>query len=408
MAYDVAIVGGGLVGATLACALGRSGLRVAVIEGTPAPEAPPEPDRYDLRVSTLTLASMRILERVGAWAHMQAERVTPFSQMCVWERPEAAIRFDAADIGEPALGYIAENRVTAAALVRASDDLESVRWYRPATLEVMDSAAGGVSLSLGGAALDGTRVEARLVVGADGARSKVRELAEIGERVRPFDQCGVVATVTTSLAHRFTAWQRFLPTGPLAFLPLPGDRCSIVWSTTPEHAQALLEMSAQDFGAAVAEAFEHELGAVTLEGERAAFPLNDMRAASYVAQRVALVGDAAHTVHPLAGQGVNLGLLDAAALAQVITHHQARGRDIGLVSNLRRYERWRRGQNHLAADVLGGFHHLFGASAAPIRLARGLGIGMVDGIAPLKRAIMRRASGLEGDLPDLARVDAAA
>ncbi|MGI9336222.1 MAG: UbiH/UbiF/VisC/COQ6 family ubiquinone biosynthesis hydroxylase [Gammaproteobacteria bacterium] len=405
--HDVAIVGGGLVGATLACALGRAGLRVAVVEGRAAPAAAPGPEVFDLRVSTLTLSSIRILERVGAWEHMQHERVTPIREMFVWEHSGASIGFDAADIGEPALGYIAENTITTAALERASADLQNVHWYRPATLEQMDVTAQGVSLRLDGGASNGTRVTARLVVGADGARSRVRQLAELGERFKSFEQSAVVATVRTSVAHRCCAWQRFLPTGPLAFLPLPQDRCSIVWSTASDHADALLEMTPAAFGASLAEAFEHKLGEVTLEGERAAFELSDMRAASYVAERVALVGDAAHTVHPLAGQGVNLGLLDAASLAQVVQHHHARGRDFGLASNLRRYERWRRGQNHQAADVLSGFHHLFATRAAPVRLARGLGLGLVDRIAPLKRVIMRRASGLEGDLPDLARADLA-
>ncbi|NIR28086.1 MAG: ubiquinone biosynthesis protein UbiH [Gammaproteobacteria bacterium] len=399
MKHEVAIVGGGAVGAALACALGAAGIRVALIEAH-APAEAPGGEGFDLRVRALTRASERILRGVGAWRHLPGERLGPFREMHVWDATGAGeIHFDSADIGEPTLGYIAENRALQHALERRIETLEEVRWYRPAVLEDIDTEPARALLRV-----DGARLETRLVVGADGTESRVRSLVGIEATRADYHQRAVVACVRTQQSHGETAWQRFLPAGPLAFLPLPPhDLSSIVWSTEPQHATHLLALTASEFARELEDAFASRLGAVTWVGERASFPLHGLRAARYVAGRSALVGDAAHTVHPLAGQGLNLGLLDAAALAEVLIEAHARGRDIGGSPALRRYERWRAGHNLLMKSLLESFKWLFENSWAPVRLTRNAGLVVTDRLHPVKRLIMDHATGRAGDLPALAR-----
>lgn len=393
MKLDVLVVGGGLVGATLAADLGQRGFQVGVVEARPSPAIPPE--GFDVRVSALTRATRRVLEFTGAWPHVVLERVQPFREMVVWDVPGwGEVHFDSADIAEPELGYIAENCVIQKALNERLEQLDTVQVMRPAALEHLYFETGGVV-----AEIDGTRHSAALVVGADGARSKVRQLAGIEARASEYGQRAVVAAVGVALGHGETAWQRFLPTGPLAFLPLPGDNASIVWSTTPAHADSLEHMSETGFCAALEDAYGGRLGKVTLRGVRAAFDLAASSAHAYVGHRVALAGDAAHTIHPLAGQGVNLGILDAAALAQVLAAAKQAGRDIGRAHTLRKYQRWRMGHNALMRTTLSGFNWLFGSRLKAVRDIRNAGLGVTDRIVPLKRWFMHYASGLSGDLP---------
>ena len=396
MKYDVIICGGGLVGATLALALGSAGLRVAVIERSGAPAPAPGPG-YGMRVSTLTVASERVLRALGAWAVLPPERIGPMREMHVWERT-GAVHFDAAEIGEPVLGHVIENAVVQWALEQRIGALPNVEWHRAAELEGLVTGDDGAV-----AELPDRRLRAPLVVGADGAESRVRALAGIDTVAGDYGQRAVVAEVRTAVPHGETAWQRFLPGGPLAFLPLANGASSIVWSTSPEHARHLLALDAGAFGDTVACALEWKLGPVTAQGERASFPLRHLHARAYVRDRVALAGDAAHIVHPLAGQGVNLGLLDAAALADVVGRARQRGRDVGARATLRRYERWRRGHNALTQAVLGGFHHLFTNPWTPVRQLREAGFSLTDRLPPVKARFMRIASGIDGDLPALAR-----
>ncbi len=395
--HDVAIVGGGTVGAALGAALGAARMRVALIEARAA--RPRSDTGDDSRVSALTPASRAILDRLGIWERLAPGRANAFTQMRVWESPRRGeIHFDAADIGVPALGYIVENRALADAVESRLATAESVRWFRPARLREIRVERHGVILDL-----DEGRIEARVAVGADGMRSRTRELAGIGQRQGHFGQHAVVATLRTERGHGDTAWQRFLPGGPLALLPLSGGRVSIVWSSDPEHARQLCEASGAAFEAEVADAIESRLGRLRLVGEREALPLAHLRADRYVAQRIALVGDAAHTIHPLAGQGVNLGLLDAATLAEELVRIEAAGRDIGRHANLRAYERARKGHNLLVHGTMMTFHLLFGARSAALADLRNFGLFLAERTPPLKRFFMRFAAGALGDGPEMAR-----
>lgn len=396
--YDVVIVGAGMVGAALACALGDTHLRVAIIEARPPLMTWPE-DSTDLRVSAITQASRRIFTALDAWRDMTAQRVSPFRQMHVWDAVgDGVIHFDSAHIGSDTLGYIIENRVIQRALIERLTRCDNITMLCPAEVASLDQNGKHAIVGLA----DGTALRTALMVGADGAQSRVREMAGIVVQRRDYDQRAVVATVETALPHRDTAWQRFLPSGPLAFLPLWAGRSSIVWSTTPAHAERLCALEAGAFNHELTQAFDNALGPVKLCGPRAAFALRRQHAERYSRGRVVLVGDAAHTVHPLAGQGVNLGLLDAAALAEVVMDAAAAHRDIGALRALRRYERWRKGDNLLMMMVMDGFKHLFGSSLPPVKLARSAGMNLFNHSNLIKNQIMYHAMGLKGDLPRLA------
>jgi 2-octaprenylphenol hydroxylase len=396
---DLVIVGGGMVGATLACALRDSGLRIALIESTVPPEVRLE-DEVDLRVSAITRASQQIFTALDAWAAMASRRISPFREMHVWDAGgDGAIHFDAADLGEDCLGHIIENRVIQRALWERLHAHGGVKLFCPA--EVAGLRRDGVLQEV--RLVDGRRVCTRLLIGADGARSRVRQFAGIAACGRSYEQQAVVATVATELPHRETAWQRFLPAGPVAFLPLSDGRSSIVWSTTPMQAQQLLKTDDAAFCRQLGQAFDHKLGHIEHAGPRAGFPLRLQYAERYVRPGLALIGDAAHTVHPLAGQGVNLGLLDAACLAEVLTDAAARGKDIAAEAVLRRYERWRKGHNLMMLATLDGFKRLFGSEWEPLRRVRSAGLSLTDRLTPVKALIMRHAMGRAGDLPALAR-----
>lgn len=402
---DVLIVGGGMVGATLACALGRQGFAVTLLEAREPPGEWPA-DSYDLRVSAITRASQRIFEHLEVWPAMAERRVTPYRQMRVWESADdgaeagpGEIRFDAADIGEPDLGHIVENRVITAALWQALRGLDTVELICPVSVARLEHGESGSSLEL----TDGRRLSAALLVAADGARSRVRELAGLESFGWAYDQQAVVATLRPRQGHAHTAWQRFMPSGPLALLPLDRDLVSIVWSTRPEQAQALLAMDPVAFAAAVTEASQRRLGEMALVGGRAGFPLRLQHVRHYVDAGIALVGDAAHVIHPLAGQGVNLGLLDAAVLAEVLGAARAAGRPLGSRSTLRRYERARKADNLLVQGAMDAFKRLFGTDLRPLSRMRRIGLGLTDRITPIKRQLTRSALGIGGELPALAR-----
>ena len=404
-APDIAVVGAGMVGAATAALLASSspGASIAVLDA----EAPPRwraGDEPGVRVSALSEASRRVLAACGAWDEIAAGRISPYAHMRVWDGAipaggPGAIRFSAADVAAPVLGHIVENELVRLALRNALLRLENVSLLDGARLATLTLGAQRAELGIE----DGRRLQARLVVGADGAASPSRGLAGLETQGHDYEQRALVCNLRCQLPHGETAWQRFLPDGPLALLPLSDGRVSIVWSTTPAHAEELLAADDEMFRAAVAEASDGCLGEVLEAGPRAAFPLRMRYAPVYTRARYALVGDAAHTVHPLAGQGVNLGFLDAAALAETVAAALAAGRDPGDPALLRRYERWRKPENVIAMRAFDGINRLFSNDDPGLGAIRRAGFTLVDRLAPLKGIFIRRAMGLDGDLPEVAR-----
>ncbi len=397
--YDVVVVGGGMVGATLALALAEADptLSLALVDAAPSPKWQDDGE-VDLRVSAITPASERVFRRLGAWSGMAAMRISPFREMRVWDgRGRGEIHFDSADLVAPCLGHIIENRVVQRALIdRLAAVHPQVERLCPARVEALEPATGRTRLVLE----DGGLLHAGLVVGADGGRSRIRELAGIGVRGWSYGQDAVVAVVETAGPHGETAWQCFLPEGPLAFLPLADGRSSIVWSTTA--ADELVSIDEPRFCERLFEASEGRLGEILAVGRRASFPLRLQQAGHYVEERLALVGDAAHTIHPLAGQGVNLGILDAAALAEVVTDARAAGRNWMSRPTLRRYERWRKGDVVCMMGLMEGFKRLFGPLPSPLVRMRSAGLDLGDRWPAFKRRILAHQLGYGDDLPRLA------
>jgi 2-polyprenylphenol 6-hydroxylase len=398
--FDVVVVGGAMAGAGTAALLAAtpatSALRVALVEPRPA-EAPAADAPIDLRVSALSRASQQLLERTGAWPAV-LPRAAAYRRMVVWEerqdpREPDALAFDAAELGEPDLGHIGENRAIQAALV-ARAVARGVVLLRAeiATLEATRDAA---RVGLG----DAREFRARLVVGADGARSAVRRLAGMDTREWDYGQRAVVAHLACEKPHGDTAWQRFLDTGPIALLPLADGRVSLVWSTLPEAADELVQCEPAEFDRRVTAASGGVLGRLSATTPRVAFPLRLLHAGRYAAERVALVGDSAHVVHPLAGQGINLALLDAAALVDVVGEAVAAGDDPGELRVLRRYERWRKAEAIPAIALLDGLQRLFiGGNPLKSRLRRGA-LGLAQSSGAVKRLLMQRALGVAGEVP---------
>ncbi len=397
--YDIVIVGGGMVGVCLACALAPSNLHIAILEFSEPQLTWPE-NSVDLRVSAISIASQRIFKAVGAWQHMVSARVSPYREMKVWDsNGKGKIHFDSADIGATEMGHIIENRVIRAALLKRIADYPNIDFICPASLASWQRDDKVVHLTL----TNDEKIQTSLLVGADGSRSQIREQADISHYGWSYHQNGVVAVVETERPHQQTAWQRFLTNGPLAFLPLADGRSSVVWSTTPATAEQLLTMTDKQFCLELSEALEERLGAVLTTTPRAAFPLRLQHAEHYVKERVALVGDAAHMIHPLAGQGANLGFLDAASLAEVIHNATQQSNDIGSLKTLRRYERWRKGGNVSMMYAMDGFKRLFSHNMSSAIWLRNTGLSLTDQCIPVKHRLMQQAMGEVGNLPRLAQ-----
>jgi len=398
--FDVVIVGGAMAGAgtaaLLAATTATSGLRVALIE--PRPVAAPAADApLDIRVSALSRATQQLLERTGAWTAVAA-RSAAYERMVIWEErqdpadPQALV-FDAAELGEPDLGHIGENRSIQAALTARAEAMGVVMLR--ADFATLEATRDTVKIGLG----DGREFRAGLVVGADGAESAVRHQAGIETSGWDYGQRAVVAHLDAEKPHAGTAWQRFLDTGPLALLPLADGRVSLVWTTLPEQAEELAHCPEEEFAERVTMASAGVLGRLAATTPRGAFPLRLQHARRYAAERIALVGDAAHTVHPLAGQGINLAFLDAAALVDVLGGAVEAGDDPGELRVLRRYERWRKAEALPALALLDGIKRVFfGGNLLQSRLRRGA-LGLAQSSGTLKRVLMQRALGVAGEVP---------
>ncbi len=406
MHYDVIIVGAGLVGSAMACALAADehgqALRIAVIEAGAQPRQYSGTE-FDPRVVALTHASQTLLDDVGAWRLIEQERVCPYTDMDVWDADGTGnIHFDCRDVQQPCLGHIVENSVVTRALMTRLLSFPNIDLVQPATVKHLLTPTPGSADAVEVIFEDGRRLQAALLLAADGANSQVRSLANMATREWHYGQDAIVTTVRTSAAHQFTAWQRFLPSGPLAFLPLQavtqeGVDChysSIVWSVDSEQAPALMTLPDDDFKVRLAEAFEHRLGRVEALAQRFSFPLRQRHAVEYVKPGIALLGDAAHTVHPLAGQGVNLGFLDVMAMRTEILRACQRQLPLSDFSILKRYQRARKSHNLGMMGMMEGFKRLFGADQLPVRWMRNEGMRRLNSLPLLKNAVVKQAMGL--------------
>jgi len=414
--YDIAIVGGGMVGTALACALAETSFRVVLVEAG-APQALPEMTAetpFEPRVSALTEASRNLLNNIGAWPLMADTRISPYREMYVWDAEGTGeIHFKARDVGQPVLGHIVENAVVVSGLFARLAELQASHpeqltlktGLQLAQLEAAGDDCHTLTLS------DDSQLTARLVIGADGAHSNVRQQAGLELREWDYGHEAIVTTVRTSQSNQATAWQHFLPSGPLAFLPLceqgtaPGasQLSSIVWSLDSDKVEEVMALPEAEFNQALTRAFEGRLGEVEWSDQRFSFPLRQRHAKQYIKPGIALMGDAAHTIHPLAGQGVNLGFLDVAVMAEELSRADRRGLNPGELSVLRRFQRRRQGDNLLMAGTMEGFKRLFGETAPAIRWLRSTGMSLVNQLGPVKDKVISRAMGLEGDLPELAK-----
>jgi 2-octaprenylphenol hydroxylase len=405
---DVIIVGAGMVGSTLALALQHSGLQVMLLDGGPLSVKPfDQTGAFEPRVSALSAASQRILERLNVWPGIVARRTSPYGEMRVWDGSGTGqVHFSAASVHAEVLGHIVENRVVQDALLDALYDVD-LGILPGARLEQLRRSGDDWLLTL----TDGRQLRAPLLVAADGANSAVRRLAGCATREWDYLHHAIVTSVRCAKPHQQTAWQRFTDDGPLAFLPLAGRTgddtehwCSIVWSATPSEAERLMALDDTAFRYALGKAFEWRLGEVLEVDPRHSIPLRQRHAKRYVEPGLALIGDAAHTIHPLAGQGVNLGFLDAAVLAEVLMHALERGENPADIRVLSRYERRRMPHNLAMMAAMEGFERLFQADPLPLRWLRNSGLNLVDGLNEGKALLVRQALGLSGDLPELARV----
>ncbi len=394
---DVVIVGGGLVGLTLGVALAGAGVGTVVVDGA-LPEAMKDA-AFDGRVSSIALGSMRVLDGVGLWPALAGD-AQPILEIRVSDNDAPLfLHYDHKTVGEDPLGFIVENRAIRAALLARAAALPALRHAAPASVEALEPAAGCIEARLA----DGRCVRARLAVACDGANSRLRAAAGI-EAVRwSYEQTGIVCTVAHERAHQGIAHERFLPAGPFAILPMTGNRSSLVWTERAALAPALMEAPPEIFARELGARFGDFLGALEPTGPRWSYPLNLTHAKRYTAPRLALAGDAAHAIHPLAGQGFNLGIRDAAVLAELVVDRARLGLDIGEGDVLTYYQRRRRFDSVVLIGVTDGLNRLFSNESQGLRLLRDAGLAAVNEMPPLKRFFMRHAMGLAGDLPRLAR-----
>ncbi len=394
--YDLTIVGGGIVGTTLACALQDSGLNLALIEAQPQSVAAAKEQAYNL-----SILSSRIFQGIGVWDRMLPQ-LTPYSHIRLSDAEHpGVVQFEPSDLGTEALGYVAEHSVLLNILQDHLRQCPQVSWLCPAQVQAVQYQADGVELELL-AAGQRHRLRTRLLVAADGARSRIRRDAGIGTQGWQYWQSCIVATIQPEQPHQNIAYERFWPSGPFAILPLPGNRCRIVWTAPHAEAQALAALDEPQFLAELRRRYGDQMGQLSLLGERHVFPVQLMHSQRYTQPRLALIGDAAHCCHPVGGQGLNLGIRDAAALAQVLQTAAQQGEDPGDWRVLKRYERWRRRENLVILGFTDLLDRCFSNHWLPLVAVRRLGLWLLQTIRPFKVYALQLMTGLTGRLPELA------
>jgi 2-octaprenyl-6-methoxyphenol hydroxylase len=395
--YNVLIIGGGMAGLILAAALGGAGVSTAVIE----PLAPEKllDTGFDGRTTAIAGGSRNALASIGVWPEMGDEAADILEIRVSDEHSPLFLHYDHAELDDGPLGHIVENRIIRSALLERLTTLSSVKLFFGRRVESLDREGQFARAFLS----DGTTLVAQLAIATDGRGSPTRKAANINVRQWRYPQIGIVCTVQHQYPHHGVAQEQFLPAGPFAILPMTGQRSSIVWTEKAELAPALLELPNQEFAEEVQIRFGDYLGDLEIVGPKFSYPLGLLHAEHYIAPRLALAGDAAHAIHPIAGQGLNIGIRDAAALAEIIVDALRLGLDPGSVNVLEGYERWRRFDNTMMIAATDGLNRIFSNDVGPIKFARDVGLAAVNRTPPLKRLFMRHAMGVLGDLPRLIR-----
>lgn len=397
---ELAVVGGGLAGLSLAIAAASAGIEVALVDR--ADPALMLGEAFDGRSTAIAFGSRQVLSGIGAWAKLAADAEAILEIRVADGASPLFLHYDHRELGSDPLGWIIENRLLRRGLMERVGELPNLLLLAPLGVTHVDYEAGGARLALA----DGRSLRAQLVAGADGHGSPLREAAGITVFTTRYPQTGIVCTVAHAEPHRGIAVEHFLPAGPFAILPMTGNRSSIVWTERAALAPALMALDEAGFARELERRFGDYLGSLQVTGPRWSYPLSLLHATRYTAPRLALLGEAAHVIHPIAGQGLNLGIRDVAALAELIVGARRLGLDIGNSATLARYESWRRLDNLLLAAVTDGLNRLFSNQIEPLALARDLGLAAVGRAAPLKRFLMRHAMGLVGELPRLVRGEA--
>jgi 2-octaprenylphenol hydroxylase len=397
--YQVVIVGGGMVGSALAASLAESDITIALIEPNSA-QQPPVSEltcaEFDTRVSAITAQSEALLSKLGIWPLISKQRKSPYQGMTVWDAEGTGeVNFNAHELHVPCLGTIVENREIVWGLQQVVEQASNITVIRDTVSHIDNQDVQGLTPVF----LSSSRVlNTELLVGADGALSRIKQWAEFANCEWDYQHHALVATIEIEESHQATAWQRFRPEGPLALLPLAAANdktCSIVWSTNEEECQQLLALDEEAFCTQLGLAFEHRLGKILKVGPRAAFPLRQRHAKNYVVPGIALIGDAAHTIHPLAGQGVNLGFKDVVALSEELLKAKKARIPLSNLNVLQRYQRRRQGDNLLMMAAMEGFKRLFAAEQPVIRLLRNQGMRLFNRAAAVKHHVVMQAMGLK-------------
>lgn len=386
--FDIIIIGAGIVGLVFANLIAEQDLSIAIIDNNPCPKFILT-EQYDLRVSAITSSSETILKQAACWDALANQRISPFRAMQIWDASGSGqIGFSALEIGQPQLGHIIENNLLLQTLTEQAQKKANVKFFYQTQLKKLIVEKEKASLEL----INQEKLTAKLIVGADGAKSWVRQQSNIPCEFYNYNHSALVTTVTTEKPHKETAYQRFLADGVLAFLPLAQKNlCSIVWSTQPEIAARLVNASESEFITQLNTACAKQLGSITAIDKRVSFPLFMQHAKDYVAPHIALIGDAAHTIHPLAGQGLNLGIADAAALAELINLQIRQQCSIADFALLKKYQRQRKTENMLMIETVTNLKRLFSNTFEPVIFSRNLGLNIVNKIAPLKNFFMANA-----------------